>query len=185
MTTERIEQSIKDWDDKYKVKDLDYLNLEVPQPSSFEALNSFKFYCFSNNHHKHSVESSNSQLNTLTDLALVNHLNLEFTHSRVGLSARIALKYFHSLSDRLREQDEQLRSISATQKKILKQLKSLEGELEQHRPLSRTDVQQLVQEIAQQPKLVEAEALRLTKDLEARTQEVRDLLKEVKKALLS
>lgn len=184
MTTERIEQSIKEWDDKYKVKDLDYLNLEVPQPSSFENLHSLKYFCFHNNC-KHSLESSNSQLNLLTDLALVQHLNLEFTHSRVGLSARIAIKYFHSISDKLKEQEEQLKTISATQRKIQKQLKTLEGELEQHRPLSRTDVQQLVKEIAQQPKLVEAEALKLTQDLERKLQEVKDLLKDVKQVLLS
>ncbi|AHX37577.1 hypothetical protein [Blackberry virus F] len=184
MTAERIEQSIKDWDDKYKVKDLDYLNLEVPQPSSFQNLSSLGFFCFHQNC-KHSLESSSSQLNLLTDLALVQHLNLEFTHSRVGLSARIAIKYFHSISNQLKEQEEQLKTVAATQKKIQKQLKSLEGELEQHRPLSRTDVQQLVQEIAQQPKLVEAEALRLTQDLERRLNEVKDLLGEVKKALLS
>lgn len=53
----------------------------------------------------------------------------------------------------------------------------------ENRPLTKTEVVDLVKEIAKQPKLIEAEALRLTEDLNNKLNRVEEILRKVERWL--
>ncbi|GJU79569.1 putative polyprotein [Tanacetum coccineum] len=65
-----------------------------------------------------------------------------------------------------------------------KSLQQISTVIQQSKPLTKREVLNLVQEIAEQPKLVEKEALRLTEDLNQKIQKVEHLLHEVKKLMV-
>lgn len=67
--------------------------------------------------------------------------------------------------------------------KLEKAFNKISTEIQQSKPLTRREVLNLVQEIAEQPKLVEKEALRLTESLNTKIQEVEHLLHEVKRLI--
>ncbi|KAG6487553.1 hypothetical protein ZIOFF_056141 [Zingiber officinale] len=84
--------------------------------------------------------------------------NIGVVYDRVSLLSKVSLKHFYAL----KEENRALRyEISVLQKAV----SSLEKEVLCQNPLTKTEVRELVREIARQPKLVEEEALKLTEEL--------------------
>lgn len=89
--------------------------------------------------------------------------NLAVIYDRLNLHSRVCIKDSHKQLELFSQIEAKL---EVSFQKIEKQQKELQKLIELQKPLSKTEVLGLVEEIAQQPKLVEQEALRLTEKLE-------------------
>nr|QJC63473.1 hypothetical protein [Cacao swollen shoot virus] len=98
--------------------------------------------------------------------------NLAVTFDRISLGNRVFLKNFKKIQESLLEVEKQVESLDSALKKISKQLR-------ENRPLTEETVKNLVREIAQQPKIVEEQALRLTQELEKKLERVEQLLHQL------
>ncbi|GKA41464.1 ARID DNA-binding domain-containing protein [Tanacetum coccineum] len=85
-----------------------------------------------------------------------------------------------SCQEKLESCEELLRK---TQSETRLSLQQISTGIQQSKPLTKREVLNLVQEITEQPKLVEKEALRLTEDLNQKIQKFEHLLHEVKKLI--
>ena len=106
--------------------------------------------------------------------------NLDFNLKHLLLLSRVSIRQFHLLNDRLDSITSKVDSIVEEQKRINKKIRKIEEEQRDNKPLSATEVRHLVKEIAQQPKLVEEQALKLTTDLDQKLLRVEKLLEEVR-----
>lgn len=129
--------------------------------------------------YKHSRTVNLDYLNLETSKASVEHLshNLDVVYDRLSLHAKVSISEYHKLFSLIFEVKT---SQEVFHRKIQKDLQNLQSAIEDHKPLSKAEVFSLVSEIAKQPKLVEAEALRLTENLEQQVRKVEHLVKEVK-----
>jgi Protein of unknown function (DUF1319) len=100
--------------------------------------------------------------------------NTAVIYDRLNLFTRISLKHFHEIH----EENENLKNqIQKLKKLVIQQGQKIES-LQQ--PLTKEEMRTLVVEIAQQPKLVEEQALKLTSDLEHKLVRIEKLLHDLK-----
>jgi Protein of unknown function (DUF1319) len=100
--------------------------------------------------------------------------NTSVIYDRLNLFTRISLKHFH----KIHEENENLKNQIQKLKKLVTQQGQKIESLQQ--PLTKKEVRTLVVEIAQQPKLVEEQALKLTSDLEHKLVRIEKLLHDLK-----
>ncbi|AHI90952.1 hypothetical protein [Hibiscus bacilliform virus GD1] len=98
---------------------------------------------------------------------LAHNLSVIYNHS--SLSSRVQIKNYKKIQ-------ESLDSIESRISKLESNLKNLTKTFIANRPLTQAEVTTLVSEISQQPKLVEAQALQLTEDLNKKLTRVEKLL---------
>nr|ASG91838.1 ORF1 [Cacao swollen shoot virus] len=98
--------------------------------------------------------------------------NLAVTFDRVSLGNRVVLKNLKQIQESLLNLERQVEKVESTLKKTQQRLKD-------NKPLTEDAVKSLVREIAQQPKLVEEQALRLTQELEVKLEKVEKLLHQL------
>jgi len=103
--------------------------------------------------------------------------NTSVVFDRLCLFSKVSLKHFYEIktqNKRLEEQVSQLKEVMVKQERRIEQIAQ---------PLTKEEVRALVVEIAQQPKLVEEQALKLTAELEQKLIRVEKLLQEIKNFL--
>nr|GEX70462.1 putative polyprotein [Tanacetum cinerariifolium] len=114
---------------------------------------------------------------TTTDLSN----NLACVYNRLNLFSKVALKNYKSILEKQKELESSVQScqeklesceelLRKTQSETRKSLQQISTEIQQSKPLTKREVLNLVQEIAEQTKLVEKEALILTEDLNQKVQ---------------
>jgi cell division protein FtsB len=103
--------------------------------------------------------------------------NTSVVFDRLCLFSKVSLKHFHEIQ----QQNEDLKNqILSLKRRITVQDSKIEAFKQ---PLTKEEVKDLVEEIAQQPKLIEEQALKLTADLEQKLIRVEKLLHEIKNFL--
>nr|AER00542.1 ORF I [Citrus yellow mosaic virus] len=100
--------------------------------------------------------------------------NLAVVYDRLSLFSRVSIKNFESIQETLEKQDLRIQKLESS-------LKTLTSEFIAHKPLSKAEVKTLVTEIAKQPKLVEAQALQLTENLNQKLDRVEALISKVER----
>lgn len=109
--------------------------------------------------------------------------NLDFVIKYIVLLSRVSLKNFHKIIEKQEEIEKRVseceKNIEKTRKILSKGLGEIENSLTQNKPLTKTEVQNLVKEISQQPKLVEEKALELTSKLDSKIDKVEDLVRHL------
>ncbi|ATZ69470.1 ORF1 protein [Cacao swollen shoot Ghana K virus] len=98
--------------------------------------------------------------------------NLAVTFDRISLGNRVFLKNFKQIQESVLGLERKLEAVEAKLQKVQTQLKN-------NKPLTEEAVKSLVREIAQQPKLVEEQALRLTQELETKLERIEKLLHQL------
>nr|ASG91899.1 ORF1 [Cacao swollen shoot virus] len=98
--------------------------------------------------------------------------NLAVTFDRVSLGNRVTIKNLKQLHESVLELGKQIESVESNLKKVQKQLR-------ENKPLTEEAVKRLVKEISQQPKLVEEQALKITQELEAKLERVESILHQL------
>lgn len=183
--SDRWEKGIKDWYANPNIIKLEYLNLEFLKAELRVTSEDCEFYCFHKFGVQHQLISQKPYINYLVDcVTLVNH-NVQFQNQQRYLFSNICIKNFKTILENQSKILSQNQEILKHQTKLTQNIHQLAREFESHKPLTKTEVTRLVEQIAQQPKLVEAEALRLTENLNQKLQEVEKLLQEVKHVLTS
>ena len=85
----------------------------------------------------------------------------------------------------LQKQADDFGELIQSQRHLAKHLRQLDEAIVNQKPLTKAEVKALVEEIAKQPKIVEKEALRLTKDLERQVAEVKQAVSDLKAFIAS
>lgn len=183
--SQRFEEAIKKWYDT-RPSPLNYLNLEFPKPILFSRDKEFQLYCFTNQkHQKHEAHTDNKQLNLIVDQNHQTLYNCEVIWDRLSILSNVTLKNFHKILEFQQQQGDQLEKVKTQVHKLSKHLASLDLAVTNHQPLTKTEVKDLVLEIAEQPKLVEKEALLLTEELKKQVLEVKHAVSDLKKFIAS
>lgn len=181
---DRFNLAIEEW---YKNrKALEYLDLEFGKTEYKETPDLVKFHCFSEKG-KHIFHTEDRQLNLIADISYLSVHNLASLTDHCKLNSRINLRHFYQIHERSEERDlkDQERESFMIKKfaSLQNQIEDLAQQVQNKKPLTKAEVRELVKEIAEQPKLVEQEALRISEDLKEKLKEVEKLLKEVKHTL--
>lgn len=98
--------------------------------------------------------------------------NLAVVYDRTCLSSRVNLRNFKLLLEKTQQLDEKIQ-------KLERATKTLSALFKESKPLTKTEVRELVIEIAKQPKVIEEEALKLTQDLDRKILRVEALLTKI------
>lgn len=102
--------------------------------------------------------------------------NIAVVYDRTCLSSRVNLRNFKLLLEKNQELEKQV-------KRLEKAVKTLSATFSENKPLTKTEVRELVSEISKQPKLVEKEALELTQNLDQKILRVEKLLSKIEKQI--
>nr|QJC63529.1 hypothetical protein [Cacao swollen shoot virus] len=95
--------------------------------------------------------------------------NLAVTFDRVSLGNRVFIKNLKQIQESILELHTRVDTVEVALRRLTKLFK-------ENKPLSEFEVKRLVKEIAQQPKIVEEQALRISQELELKLKEVEKLL---------
>lgn len=98
--------------------------------------------------------------------------NLTYLNHQEKLFSKVSLKHFYQLH-------EEIQQLKAENQKLRKDLVSLTREVVENRPLTEKKVQDLVLKITEQPKEIEQQAVRLTKDLASKLDRVEAILRKI------
>ena len=151
--SERFERAIQDWYDHARTANLEYLNLS---------------------------EVSHPKLKDIRN-------NIDVIYDHLNLSTKVIIKHLHDIklenSFIKLELVECKQQIKKNQKESHKALQQISSEVRGVKPLTKAEVLVLVEEIAQQPKKVEEEALRLTTELEKKIHKVDEQVHKVERLL--
>lgn len=100
--------------------------------------------------------------------------NLSVIYDRTCLSSKVHLKNFKQILERCQSLEKEVVRLTTA-------LRNLTTIYTDNTPLTKQEVQKLVTEIAEQPKLVEKEALKLTEDLNRKIERVEALLHKLER----
>nr|ATZ69452.1 ORF1 protein [Cacao swollen shoot CD virus] len=95
--------------------------------------------------------------------------NLAVTFDRINLGNRVFIKNLKQIQESIVEVNTRIDTLEVALRRLTKQLK-------ESKPLTEQEVRQLVGEIAQQPKIVEEQALKISQELELKLEKVEKLL---------
>nr|ASG91889.1 ORF1 [Cacao swollen shoot virus]ASG91894.1 ORF1 [Cacao swollen shoot virus] len=95
--------------------------------------------------------------------------NLAVTFDRVNLGNRVFIKNLKQIQESILGLNTRIDTIEVTLRRLTKQFR-------ENKPLSESEVKRLVEEIAQQPKIVEKQALEISQQLELKLEKVEKLL---------
>nr|QIM56924.1 ORF1 protein [Cacao swollen shoot Togo B virus] len=95
--------------------------------------------------------------------------NLAVTFDRVNLGSRVFIKNLKQIQESIQELHTRVDTVEVTLRRLTKQFR-------ENKPLSEFEVKRLVEEIAQQPKIVEKQALEISQQLELKLEKVEKLL---------
>nr|QJC63481.1 hypothetical protein [Cacao swollen shoot CD virus] len=95
--------------------------------------------------------------------------NLAVTFDRLNLGNRVFIKNLKQIQESLAEINTRIDILEVGLRRLTKQLK-------ENKPLTEQEVRRLVGKIAQQPKIVEEQALKISQELEQKLAEVEKLL---------
>nr|QJC63564.1 hypothetical protein [Cacao swollen shoot virus] len=95
--------------------------------------------------------------------------NLAVTFDRVNLGNRVFIKNLKQIQESILELNTRIDTVEVTLRRLTKQFR-------ENKPLSESEVKRLVEEIAQQPKIVEKQALEISQQLELKLEKVEKLL---------
>lgn len=171
--SKRFEESLKEYFDKRPK--LEYLNLEIRE-SSLLKTQGIEHYCFhSEKHHKFHTEDP--QLNFISDLSLACLYNLETNFDRSNLFAKVSLKHFYILEERLATLENRFLNLekSLLQSKILKHIQNLPTKIE---------FSEQIATIFDHPKKIEEKAITLTQELDRKIDKVEKLCQTLIKHLV-
>lgn len=171
--SQQFEESIIRYFDKRPR--LEYLNLEV-RTSSLLKTQGVQHYCFSSAR-PHKFHTDDPQLNLLSDLSLACLYNLETSFDRNNLFAKVTLKHFHTLGERVTKLENLFLNLerSLNYQKIVKQIHNLP---------TRTEFSEQLATIFDHPKKIEEKATALTQELDRKIDRVERLCQELLKHLV-
>nr|QJC63599.1 hypothetical protein [Cacao swollen shoot virus] len=95
--------------------------------------------------------------------------NLAVTFDRVNLGNRVFIKNLKQIQESILELNTRIDTVEVVLRRLTKQFR-------ENKPLSESEVKRLVEEIAQQPKIVEKQALEISQQLELKLEKVEKLL---------
>nr|ASG91867.1 ORF1 [Cacao swollen shoot virus] len=95
--------------------------------------------------------------------------NLAVTFDRVNLGSRVFIKNLKQIQESILELNTRIDTVEVALRRLTKQFR-------ENKPLSETEVKRLVEKIAQQPKIVEKQALEISQQLELKLEKVEKLL---------
>nr|ASG91857.1 ORF1 [Cacao swollen shoot virus]ASG91872.1 ORF1 [Cacao swollen shoot virus]ASG91878.1 ORF1 [Cacao swollen shoot virus]ASG91884.1 ORF1 [Cacao swollen shoot virus]QJC63539.1 hypothetical protein [Cacao swollen shoot virus] len=95
--------------------------------------------------------------------------NLAVTFDRVNLGNRVFIKNLKQIQESILELNTRIDTVEVALRRLTKQFR-------ENKPLSESEVKRLVEEIAQQPKIVEKQALEISQQLELKLEKVEKLL---------
>ena len=166
---------------------LDYLDLNFNKPIPRKTSFGVEFECFheeditrSFNTHNHSKDPN---LLISDDLNLLKY-NLQSLNNSYFTSTNLFIKRFREVREVQEHLGKQVSGLHIAINNLSKKVNQIGVTLQSHQPLTVIQVKQLVEEIAQQPKLIEAEALKLTEDLNKKIAIVHNLLEEIQRSLV-
>lgn len=102
--------------------------------------------------------------------------NLAYLNYQEKLQSKVLLKHLYVIQEKISE-------LEAENKRLRKDLVSLTKEVVENRPLTERKVQELVVNITSQPKEIEQQAVKLTKDLQLKLDRVEDILRRLEGAV--
>lgn len=102
--------------------------------------------------------------------------NISVIYDRTCLSSRVNLRNFKLLLEKNQNLENKI-------KKLESSVKILSSLFAENKPLTKLGVQELVIEITKQPKLIEAEVLKLSQDLDQKLQRVETLLSKIERQI--
>lgn len=163
--SEKFEESIKQY---YlsKGKDLEYLDLAIPKSEKL-IRNKIEFYCFEKGF-EHRFHTENQQLNLIADCQYQGLHNIAYIRDQIALLSKVSVKSFLELKTRVRELENECSQLRKTQKQ---------------QP-TKAEVAEFISSTFEQPKKVEAEALKLVKRLDQKIQQVEGLVNKLAEHLL-
>ena len=166
---------------------LDYLDLNFNKPIPRKTSFGVEFECFheeditkSFNTHNHSKDPN---LLISDDLNLLKY-NLQSLNNSYFTSTNLFIKRFREVREAQEHLGKQVSGLHIAINNLSKKVNQIGVTLQSHQPLTVIQVKQLVEEIAQQPKLIEAEAFKLTEDLNKKIAIVHNLLEEIQRSLV-
>lgn len=178
---EKYEKSLQEWYDKSRVAGLEYLDLELPKfNQKIVTKENISFYCFHSSKVQHIASSENPHLNFISDTLLSLENNVSRVFDQVNLGNKAILKHLHQIHKTFENHEAHIEILKRNQDQILKRITQFTTEIENQKPLTVRQVTELVEQIAQQPKIAKAEALRLTENLEVQVKEIKELTNEIK-----
>lgn len=102
--------------------------------------------------------------------------NIAVIYDRTCLSSRVNLRNFKLLLERTQKLEDKV-------EKLEKATKTLSTLLKESKPLTKTEVKDLVTEISRQPKIAEKETLKLSQDLDQKILRIEILLAKIEKQI--
>nr|QIM56929.1 ORF1 protein [Cacao swollen shoot Togo B virus] len=95
--------------------------------------------------------------------------NLAVTFDRVSIGNRVFIKNLKQIQESILEVNTRIDTVEVALRRLTKQFR-------ENQPLSESEVKRLVEEISQQPKIVEKQALEISRQLEQKLEKVERLL---------
>nr|ATZ69447.1 ORF1 protein [Cacao swollen shoot virus] len=95
--------------------------------------------------------------------------NLAVTFDRVSIGNRVFIKNLKQIQESILEVNTRIDTVEVALRRLTKQFR-------ENKPLSESEVKRLVEEIAQQPKIVEKQALEISQQLELKLEKIEKLL---------
>lgn len=102
--------------------------------------------------------------------------NISVIYDRTCLSSRVNLRNFKLLLEENQNLEKRIKDLESS-------VKILSSLLIENKPLTKTEIRKLVLEISKQPKIIEEEALRLSKNLDQKIQRIEILLSKIEKQI--
>ena len=128
------------------------------------------------------LDSRTSHLDYLNLAETINPSRKELAHNisviydRTCLSSRVNLRNFKLLLEENQNLEKRIKDLESS-------VKILSSLLIENKPLTKTEIRKLVLEISKQPKIIEEEALRLSKNLDQKIQRIEILLSKIEKQI--
>lgn len=167
--SERWEKSLQRWYETQPTANIEYLDLANLSKVT--------------NHHIANNLALNIDKTVSSARYLAKQTN-KIQEKQAFLESQITKNHTHLL-EIVQKQSDDLEEVKQSQRQLSKHVRQLDEAIIHQKPLTKVEVRTLVEEIAKQPKLVEKEALRLTKDLERQIAEVKRAVSNLKEFIAS
>lgn len=102
--------------------------------------------------------------------------NIAVVYDRTCLSSRVNLRNFKLLLERTQQLEDKIQ-------KLEKATKTLSALFKENRPITKTEIRELVVEISEQPKIIKEESLKITQNLDQKILRVETLLTKIEEQI--
>ena len=167
--SERWEKSLQRWYETQPTANVEYLDLaNLPKVTNQQIANNLAL----------NIDK------TISSAKYLAKQTSKIQEKQALLESQITKNHIYVLG-LLQKQADDFGELIQSQRHLAKHLRQLDEAIVNQKPLTKAEVKALVEEIAKQPKIVEKEALRLTKDLERQVAEVKQAVSDLKAFIAS